>query len=70
MAYRAGFAVYQVIVVRDVDVRVDRVEPGGVEHEFGVTDEVDHVGQLGLRGLERRGRQPRQTAGAERKHVK
>ena len=52
MAYRADFAVYQVIVVRDLDVRIDRVEPGGVEHEFGVTDEVDHVGQLGLRGLE------------------
>ena len=46
------FELYQVIVVRDLDVGIDRVEPGGVEHEFRVADKVDHVGQLGLCGLE------------------
>ena len=55
--------VYQVIVVRDVNVRIDGVEPRVVEDEFGVTDEVDHVGQLGLCRLARCGRQPRQTTG-------
>ena len=52
----------QVIVVRHLDVGINRVEPGGVQHEFGVTDEINHGVQLGPRGLERRGRQPRQTA--------
>ena len=59
----SNFDFYQVIVVRDVHVGVHLVEPRGVEDEFRVPDEVHHVGQLGPGGLERRGREPRQTAG-------
>ena len=52
---------YQVIVFVDLHSGVERVDPGLVEDEFGEADQVHHVRQLGLGGLQRRSRKPRQA---------